>query len=147
MTRRLLILCALLHGASVPTRSDQDVLQGAWRAIDARARMSNEPAMIIDGIVDRGTVEFIGSTIVMRQLGNTDAATYSYTLDTLTRPRRIRLFDATMPDSGKWTGIYRINGDTLRLSLPVEHFSDRPVPPVSFNGPNTVAYTFTRSPR
>jgi uncharacterized protein (TIGR03067 family) len=106
--------------------------------------MSNEPAMIIDGIVDRGTVEFSGDTITMRQLGHADLAKYSFTLDTLAAPRRIRMFDATATDSARWVGIYRIARDTLRLSLPIEHFSDKPIPPASFNAPNTVAYTLIR---
>jgi uncharacterized protein (TIGR03067 family) len=126
--------------------ADLDVLQGSWRVIDARARMSNEPAMVMDGIVDRGTVQFIGNTITMRQLGNTDLASYSFTLDTIASPRRIRMIDSAAADGARWVGIYRVARDTLRLSLPVEHVSDRPMAPTSFNGPNTAAYTLVRVP-
>jgi len=131
---------------SVDSRAgtDQDALQGSWRVTDARARMSNEPAMNIDGLVDRGTIEFVGNKVTMRQLGNADLVTYEFTLDTLASPRRLNLIDPTAPDSAKWTGIYRISGDTLRVSLPIEHYGDRPVPPASFNAPNTAAYTFRR---
>ena len=91
--------CALLCGlatraAAQPSAAnrvrDHDALQGVWRVIDARARMSNEPAMIIDGLVDRGTVEFRGDTIILRQLGSGDRAVYLFSLDTAGRPRRIR---------------------------------------------------------
>lgn len=135
-------LFALFMARSAPVRADRDVLQGTWRVVDARARMSNEPAMIIDGLIDRGTIAFNGDTVTMRQLGNTDLAAYAFTLDTAASPRRIRLVGQI--DSVRWTGIYRITGDTLRLSLPIEHFSDRPTPPASFNAPNTAAYTFKR---
>src|ERR1051325_10703715 len=97
--------------------SDQAALQGTWRAVDARARMSNEPAMIIDGMVDRGTVEFTDTTITLRALGNADIATYSFAVDTVAVPHRIRMVNAALPDSGRWVGIYQISGDTLRLSL------------------------------
>jgi uncharacterized protein (TIGR03067 family) len=134
--------------ASAPGRglraSDVETLQGTWRVIDARARMLNEPAMIIDGMVGRGTIIFTGHQVTMRELGDSDRATYEFTLDTMAVPRRIRLVDPTVADSGRWTGIYRIRGDTLRLSLPVEHYSARPIPPASFNGTNTVAYIFLR---
>ena len=106
--------------------------------------MSNEPAMIIDGMVDRGTIEFAGNRVTMRELGHADVATFEFTLDTLVSPRRIRMIDPSTADSARWTGIYRLSGDTLRLSLPIEHYSDRPIPPPSFNAPNTVAYTFRR---
>jgi uncharacterized protein (TIGR03067 family) len=125
----------------------QSALQGTWRIIDARARMSNEPAMTIDGMVGSGSVEFDGRTIRMRALGHGDVMTYSFTIDSSLSPRRIRMVDPTVPDSGRWVGIYRITGDTLRLSLPIEHFSDRPVPPAGFNAPNTAAYTFLRERR
>lgn len=125
----------------------QTPLQGTWRVIDARARMSNEPAMNLDGMVGSGTVDVAGRTIIFRGLGHGDAGRYSFTLDSTATPRRIRMVDATAPDSGRWVGIYRITGDTLRLSLPVEHFSDRPIPPTGFNAPNTVAYTFLRDRR
>ena len=130
--------------ASLLLLNDLEALQGTWRVVDARARMSNEPAMIIDGLVDVGTVQFIGNTITMRQLGNADLASYAFTLDTLASPRRIRMIDTLAPDSAKWVGIYRVARDTLRLSLPIEHFSDRPVAPASFNAPNTAAYTLVR---
>jgi uncharacterized protein (TIGR03067 family) len=123
---------------------DLEALQGVWRVTDARARMSNEPAMIIDGMVDRGSVQFSGGTITMRQLGHGDVMSFRFTLDTRATPRRIRMYDATAPDSGRWVGIYSLRGDTLRLSLPIEHFSERPVPPPSFNAPNTAAYTLRR---
>jgi uncharacterized protein (TIGR03067 family) len=127
--------------------SDRDALEGRWRVADARARMSNEPAMIIDGMIGTGTVEFTGDTIRMRGLGHGDALTYSFTLDSATTPRRIRMVDAAAPDSGRWVGIYRVSGDTLRLSLPIEHFGNRPIPATSFNAPNTAAYILTRIPR
>jgi uncharacterized protein (TIGR03067 family) len=142
--RVLAVIAAAAVSGSGPALNDQDALQGTWRVTDARARMSNEPAMNIDGLVDRGTIEFAGTRVTMRQLGNTDAATFEFTLDTLASPRRLRLFDVARPDCGKWTGIYRISGDTLRVSLPIEHYSDRPTPPPSFNAPNTAAYTFRR---
>jgi uncharacterized protein (TIGR03067 family) len=154
MSHRLLkalrvLLCGLATtaGAQTPTVSrtqDRDALQGTWRVIDARARMSNEPAMIIDGLVDRGTVEFRGDTVILRQLGSGDRAVYIFNLDTARRPRQIRLVDPTAADSGRWTGLYRVASDTLRLSLPIEHFSNRPVPPADFNAPNTAAYILTR---
>ena len=137
----LLPLAGLLIGLTV---GDQETLQGIWRVTDARARMSNEPAMIIDGMVDVGTVEFSGDTIVMRQLGHGDVMTYRFTLDARAVPRRIRMVDPGAADSGRWVGIYSVSGDTLRLSLPIEHFSDRPIPPPSFNAPNTAAYTLRR---
>lgn len=133
----------LTSGLSQPA-SDLDRLQGTWRVVDARARMSNEPAMIIDGMVGRGTVVFLGTQVTMRELGDSDRATYEFRLDTIAKPRRIHLVDPAVPDSARWAGIYRISGDTLRLSLPVEHHSDRPIAPASFNGPNTVAYIFRR---
>ena len=127
--------------------SDQSALQGSWRVADARARMSNEPAMLIDGMVGTGTVEFASDTIRMRGLGHGDVLAYAFTLDTAATPRRIRMVDAAAPDSGRWVGLYRVSGDTLRLSLPIEHFGNRPIPPASFNAPNTAAYIFTRVPR
>lgn len=144
MKTHLLIASGVLWAAFSPRGGrDLDALQGRWRVIDARARMSNEPAMIIDGVHDRGTVEFSGDTIRLRQLASDDAV-YTFTLDTVASPRRIRMINAKVADSAKWTGIYRISGDTLRLSLPVEHFSNRPVPPTGFNAPNTAAYILKR---
>jgi uncharacterized protein (TIGR03067 family) len=125
----------------------QTPLQGTWRVIDARARMSNEPAMTIDGMVGSGSVEFDGKTIRMRALGHGDVMTYSFTIDSSASPRRIRMVDGAAPDSGRWVGIFRITGDTLRLSLPIEHFGDRPVAPAGFNAPNTAAYTLLRERR
>jgi uncharacterized protein (TIGR03067 family) len=127
--------------------ADRDALDGRWRVADARARMSNEPAMLIDGMVGTGSVEFSRDTIRMRSLGHGDVLTYSFTLDSAASPRRIRMVDAAAPDSGRWVGLYRVNGDTLRLSLPIEHFGNRPTPPTAFNAPNTAAYIFTRVPR
>jgi uncharacterized protein (TIGR03067 family) len=127
-------------------RNDFEKLQGRWRIADARARMSNEPAMIIDGLVDRGTIEFTGNTVTMRQLPHVDLASFTFTLDTLVSPRRLRMIDATAADSARWTGIYRITGDTLRLSLPISHSSNNPVPPAGFNAPNTAAYILRRDP-
>ena len=127
-------------------RHDLEKLQGIWRVADARARMSNEPAMIIDGLVDRGTIEFSANAVTMRQLPHADLASFTFTLDTLASPRRLRMIDTTAADSARWTGIYRITGDTLRLSLPISHSSDNPVPPAGFNAPNTAAYLFRREP-
>jgi uncharacterized protein (TIGR03067 family) len=127
--------------------SDNAALEGTWRVVDARARMSNEPAMIIDGLIDRGTVEFTESTVTMRQLPHADLMTHPFSLDTLSVPRRIRMTDTTATDGGKWIGLYRVSGDTLRLSLPISRDGSRPVPPASFNSPNTAAYILTRVPR
>jgi uncharacterized protein (TIGR03067 family) len=127
--------------------ADDAALQGTWRVADARARMSNEPAMIIDGLIDRGTVEFRDSTITMRQLPHADFMMHAFSLDTVTFPRKIRMIDTTAADGGKWVGLYRVSGDTLRLSLPISRDGSRPVPPASFNAPNTAAYILTRVPR
>src|SRR3954466_13653840 len=97
----------LAFGAAMYFSGDLAALQGSWRVVDARARMSNEPAMNIDGLVDRGTVEFNGNVLTMRQLPHVDLASFSFTLDTLALPRRIRLVDQR--DSAKWTGIYRVS--------------------------------------
>ena len=135
----LLLALGVFQGST-----DLDALQGTWRVTDARARMSNEPAMILDGDVGVGTVQFIADTVILRQLASTDLARFTFTLDTVSRPRRIRLVDGERPDSARWVGLYMVVGDTLRLSLPIEHFSDRPVAPTGFNAPNTVAYQLTR---
>src|SRR5437868_15317832 len=93
------LLFALLLGAPIAAfqrQTDVDRLQGTWRVSDARARMSNEPAMIIDGMVDVGTIEFAGNKVIMRQLGNADLETYEFTLDTSASPRRIRLIDISV---------------------------------------------------
>jgi uncharacterized protein (TIGR03067 family) len=127
--------------------SDNAALEGTWRVVDARARMSNEPAMIIDGLIDRGTVEFTGNTVTMRQLPHGDFMVHSFSLDTLGSPRRIRMIDTTAADGGKWIGLYRVSGDTLRLSLPISRDGNRPAPPTSFNAPNTAAYILIRVPR
>jgi uncharacterized protein (TIGR03067 family) len=142
----LVALAAAAVASVAPNRSvtEQDALQGAWRVIDARARMSNEPAMNVDGIVDRGTIEFDGSRVTMRQLASADLASYEFRLDTVASPRRLRMFDPAVPDSAKWIGIYRLSGDTLRVSLPISHDSGHPGPPLAFNAPNTAAYTFKR---
>ena len=127
--------------------SDDLAIQGTWRVVDARARMSNEPAMIIDGLIDRGTVEFTGSTVTMRQLPHGDLMVHAFSLDTLAALRQIRMIDTTAADSGKWVGIYKVTGDTMRLSLPISRDGNRPVPPASFNAPNTAAYVLTRDRR
>jgi uncharacterized protein (TIGR03067 family) len=127
--------------------SDDAAIQGTWRVADARARMSNEPAMIIDGLIDRGTVEFSENTVTMRQLPHGDVLVHTFSLDTLGSPRRIRMIDTTAADGGRWTGLYRVTGDTLRLSLPISRDGSRPIPPASFNAPNTAAYILIRVPR
>ena len=142
----LLVALSTANGQSREQRNDLEKLQGLWRVTDARARMSNEPPMIIDGLVDRGTIEFRGNTVTMRQLPHVDLASFTFTLDTIASPRRLRMVDTTAADSAKWTGIYRIIGDTLRLSLPISHSSNNPVPPAGFNAPNTAAYIFRREP-
>jgi hypothetical protein len=50
-------------------------------------------------------------------------------------------------EGNKWNGIYRISGDSLRIALPIEHFSDRPVRPVDFGGSNTIALILKRGRR
>lgn len=126
--------------------SDDAALQGTWRVVDARARMSNEPAMIIDGLIGRGTVEFRDSTVIMRQLPHADFAAHPFFLDTLTFPRQLKMIDTTASDGGKWIGLYRVYGDTLRLSLPISRDGNRPSAPAAFNAPNTAAYILTRVP-
>src|SRR3954464_7914048 len=94
-------LVAIAIAGDGRARSDYEALQGSWRVTDARARMSNEPAMNIDGLVGRGTIEFSGNKVTMRQLGNADLVTYEFTLDTLASPRQLKTVDVSRADSSR----------------------------------------------
>jgi uncharacterized protein (TIGR03067 family) len=143
---RLAMACAMtlgLSAASVVHAGDQEALQGSWRVSDARIRLDSGPAL--DFSQSHGTLVFIDDKVTMRDVGMGDSSvTFTFTLDTSVSPRRINLAG----NAGfTWAGIYRITGDSVRVTLPVEHWNDRPVPPTDFGAPNTTTLILNRERR
>jgi uncharacterized protein (TIGR03067 family) len=123
-------------------RGDRDALQGGWRV----AALGGDTATGLVGIIGKGTIVVTGDTVVMRDIGNGEnvSSRYTFSLDTLPSPHRIDLVDGGSSGGSRWSGIYRIVADTLTLALPIEHWSDRPVPPADFGGPNTLVLILKR---
>lgn len=150
--RRLAIACAMMTGVSAiayPAAGDHDALQGSWQVVDARGRVGAETATVLTDIVAHGTIVFVGNKLTMRDVGGGEdsSSTFAFTLDTLASPRHIDLVGEGSSDGNKWNGIYRIDGDSLWIALPIEHFSDRPVRPVDFGGSNSMELLLKRRRR
>lgn len=139
---RLAAACAVTLGLaamSLVRAGDRETLQGNWRVLDARIRLDSGAAL--DESKYHGTIAFVANEVSMRIPGLDSSMTFAFTLDTAVSPRRINLAQ----DGGTWAGIYRITGDTLRVALPIEHWTDRPVPPTGFGAPNTETLILTRA--
>jgi uncharacterized protein (TIGR03067 family) len=132
-----------------PAAGDQDVLQGSWQVVDARARVGGDTATVLADMVAHGTIAFVGNKMTMRGIGNgkDSSSTFAFTLDTSASPRHIDMVGEGSSEGNEWSGIYRITGDSLRIALPIEHFSDRPVRPVDFRGSNTIGLILKRGMR
>jgi len=144
-----LAMTATISAMAYVPAGDHETIQGGWRAIDAHARIGTEPATTLEGVAGHGTITFAGNKVTMLDVGNgrDSSSTFAFTLDTVTTPRRIHLIGEGSPDGNRWSGIYRITGDSLRLSLPIEHWTDRPAPPTEFGAPNTVTLILKREQR
>ena len=143
------VCCAVSFGATPARvlRDDGALLQGRWLVADARVRTGDDPATPLDGPAGHATLVIATDKVTMTGLsaGGDAARTFTFSLDTAASPRRITLVAPS--DGGKWVGIYRLVADTLSLALPVEHWADRPVPPASFEAPNTLSLTLKRQAR
>jgi uncharacterized protein (TIGR03067 family) len=133
----------------VQSAGDEEALRGTWQVVDARGRVGGETATVLTGIVAHGSIAFVGNKMTMRSIGSgmDSSSTFAFTLDTLASPRHIDMVGEGSSEGNKWNGIYRISGDSLRIALPIEHFSDRPVRPVDFGGSNTIALILKRGRR
>ena len=144
-TARLAVACVVTCGLSAVGfvhAGDREALQGSWLVSDARLRNDSGPALDVSKY--HGSMAFIDNKVTMRVPGMGDSsATLAFTLDTAASPRRINLAQ----DGGTWAGIYRITGDSLRIALPIEHWTDRPVSPTDFGAPNTMTYILRRERR
>jgi uncharacterized protein (TIGR03067 family) len=136
----------LSAAAPVPP-SDQEALQGVWHVAQWTARNVGQAPITLGDTVDLGTITFAGNEVTMRIIGLGDSHSFTFTLDTLASPRRIRLVGEGSIKGDQWSGIYRVGGDSLRLALPIEHWTDRPVPPTDFTASNTMAVSLTRAKR
>jgi len=141
------LLSQLKHLAAERRKMPWDVMRigGWWRVASARAHMTaNSPPTTMAA---RGKVTLLMNTIdLLGVAGGPDSVRYTYTLDTLVSPRRILMTGTGSAAGAKWTGIYRISGDSLFLSLPIEHHNDRPLPPRDFTAANTLALILVRAP-
>ena len=136
-TARLAVACVVTCGLSAVGfvhAGDREALQGSWLVSDARVRNDSGPAL--DVSMYHGSMAFIDNKVTMQVPGMDSSATLAFTLDTNASPRRINLAQ----EGGSWAGIYRITGDSLRIALPIEHWTDRPVSPTDFGAPNTITY-------
>jgi uncharacterized protein (TIGR03067 family) len=143
--RTLSMICLLVVAVSAMAgrvMSDHEALQGKWRVIDARARLDSEPATVATEGLRAGTIIFALNRMTMRDIsGNGD---FAFSLDTSTSPRRIDLLGEGSSSGMTWSGIYRVTSDTLRLSLPIEHWTDRHDYPKTFGGPNALTLLLAR---
>lgn len=131
-----------LSAMNVVHAGDRETLQGRWEVSDARARLDSQP--VVDESKYHGTMVFTGNKVTMQILSFGDTSvTVAFTLDTTASPRRINLAQ----DGGTWAGVYRIMGDSLRVALPIEHWTDHPVPPTHFGASNTMTYILRRERR
>ena len=128
---------------------DEEALQGTWGVVRVQADIRGDTAAANAEIRAHGTVVVSDATITLRDIGSGPGTSlsFAFAVDTLVTPRRIDLADQTSPEKVVWGGIYQVNGDTLHLALPIEHWSDRLMRPASFGGTNTLALTLVRQTR
>jgi uncharacterized protein (TIGR03067 family) len=141
--------CAVTIGISAcahASAGDQKALQGSWQVVDARARLGSDTATALEDIAGHGTIIFVGNKVTLRDVGNgrDSSSTFAFTLDAAASPRRIDMIGEGPSQGNRWIGIYRIAGDSLQLALPIEHWTDRPVPPIDFGASNTMALILRR---
>jgi uncharacterized protein (TIGR03067 family) len=140
------VLSAAAFKTTRHARDDRDRLQGKWQVVDARARFGAEPAMDLKDVAGSWTIVVAGDTLTMHDLGTDDSvATYTFVLDTSVSPRRIGMHSQAPATAMTRSGIYRVGIDTLWFALPIEQWSDRPVPPRNFADSNALALILTRS--
>jgi uncharacterized protein (TIGR03067 family) len=148
----LAITCALVVSVSAMAYlagGDREALQGSWQVMDARAEVGGGEAMVLTDIIALGTISFVSNKMTMRDIGvsKDSISTFTFMLDTAVSPRHIDMVGEGSSEGIKWSGIYRIMGDSLWLTLPIEHFSDRPDRPSNFGGSNTFALILRRGRR
>ena len=151
VTTLAMALATIVAASAMATAAagDQETLQGTWQVVEARARIADAAATSLSAAAWHGTIAFAGGNMTMRNVGGTRDSSYAFTftLDTSTSPRHIDLTAQGSAQGDRWAGIYRMTRDSLWLSLPIEHYSDRPVRPIDFGASNTIALILKRAPR
>jgi uncharacterized protein (TIGR03067 family) len=98
--------------APVGKGSDQEKMQGTWKAVSATESGQVVPAALLDAA--RLTVS--GNTIAIEIAGTTHRATF--TLDTTKNPREIESIEQDGPNRGKKElGIYELSGNQLKICI------------------------------
>jgi uncharacterized protein (TIGR03067 family) len=130
------------------SREMRDQLDGKWEVVelirgDSASKVLPEEDM-------HGTVEFEGNTFrfVITSLGQEmDRWEATMSVDYARSPGTIDLTFVVGPDSGRTAaGIFELNGDELRICLPIRHpFDDRPTELNAPQGSNRALFTLHRA--
>lgn len=141
MTHRLVTAAGLILIVSAAglrgddAQEDLDKLQGVW----AVTAMEDDGKPIpLDGV--KGTVTFKGDVMVVDGLGPKPSE-HKITLDPSQKPKSL---DATNEGQGK-LGIYELEGDDLKVFLPIGLRTKRPTEFKSAEGSNLVVMTLKRA--
>jgi len=141
VTAAVLILvfsAAALRGQDA--QKDLDKFQGAWAVTAMEANGKSVP---LDSV--KGTVTFKGDLMVVAGPGFNPKTEHRIKLDPSKKPKSL---DATKTSEGKdrnSLGIYQLEGDEIKLCLPIGLRTERPTDFKSAKGSNLVVMTLKRS--
>lgn len=110
--------------------TDQEKLQGEWRT----AAVEYNGATIPQDYTENGRLKVTGDKAAL------DALKFTFTIDSSTSPK---LVDITIPSGDVLEGIYKLDGNTLKICFWIGAAKNRPA---EFAAPdaNHIAYTFKR---
>jgi uncharacterized protein (TIGR03067 family) len=107
--------------AKPPAATDRDKLQGTWK-VSAEVEDGRESPAARCGKV---RLVFAADKLLLKEGDEVQEA--AFTLDATRTPRVIELVPAAGPHKGKkLSGIYALEGDTLRVCLPTEPGKEAP---------------------
>lgn len=126
------------YQGSTQEKGDQEKLQGTWELTEMVHR---EMVMPREGI----KVIVAGNTMKLVPPEGKQSTEFTFALDPTTKPKA---FDRTDPDGefkGQvYPGIYKFDGDTLKLCIPNKPSKARPTDFISLLGSDLVVMTLTR---
>jgi uncharacterized protein (TIGR03067 family) len=129
----LVFLTATLRGQDA--KKELDKLQGTW---SVTAMEMDENQVPPDSV--KGTVTFKGDLMVVAGL-SPKPAEHKVKLDPSKKPKSL---DVTNDGKGK-LGIYQLEGDEMKVCLPIGRRTERPTEFKSAKGSNLVIMTLERS--
>jgi uncharacterized protein (TIGR03067 family) len=87
--------------------SDKDKLQGAWKVVSGVKGGKDMPAEMLKSV----EMSFVGDKMVVKN--NNMQAEFPFKIDATKKPKEM---DITLPDGKTGTGIYELDGDTLKVA-------------------------------